>query len=323
MVGGDTQFVSPVAVTAEQLIADGDHRLHAFDLTTFQERWRVALPGSFLSPTIVDDTVYIRVEAGDNGFLIALNRASGEERWQYKFASVGSAYGDIGGHVTSPVVAGDQLFAGAAQRIYAFNRHTGEIRWEFASKDPIASSPAQADGAVYFADYTHLYALDQTTGTELWRFDYAVTTLYFAPIVTADLVIAANSMTIFALARSDGKVVWQRTFDQEVIPAAATATQIYAKSVNRLWALDPANGEVVWAYQARNFISLPAITQDQIYIITRADGGSQLRALRRADGAESWKTDNQPLGNSAPVAAQGAIYVRTVNGGIVGYRPKP
>ncbi|MCB0105680.1 MAG: PQQ-binding-like beta-propeller repeat protein [Caldilineaceae bacterium] len=320
-VGGDTRFVSPIALAAELLVADGDRRLHAFDLTNSQEIWRVVLPGSYLSPTIAGDSVYIRVESGEEGFLIALDRSTGEERWNYRFPAVGSAFGDIGGHVTAPSVVGEQLFVGAAQTLNAFDIHTGTILWQFSTDEPLAASVAVANNIVYLADFTHLYAVDQRSGVELWRFEHDTMTLFFAPVVTEQAVIVADQATIYALTQSDGHPLWQRRFDQEIIPAAASSDHVYVKTVNHLWALDPTNGDIVWDYQAQNFVSLPAVTAEQLYIITRSDGGSQLRALRRTDGMEIWQTDNQSFGNSAPVATHGTVYVRTVNGSIVGYRP--
>lgn len=323
VVGGDTELVSPVSVTADMLFADGDHRLHAFGLADGQERWRVELPGSFLSPAIVGDTVFVRAEAGDQGFLVALDRATGAQRWQYQFPSVGSAYDNVGGHVTSPVVVDGLVVVGAARVLVALNAQSGAVVWQFESAEPLASSATIADDTVYFADFTHLYALALKTGKEHWHFAHDVVTLFFAPIVVDDLVLAVEHDTLYALARRDGQPVWQRNFgNYEVIPAAATTDQIYVKSVNQLWALDAQSGAVIWNYATTDFISLPAITADQLYIVTRSEGSSQLRTLQQTDGKEAWRSENLQLSNSAPVVTNGAVYVRTKNGGIVGYRSR-
>lgn len=321
VIGGDTELGSPVAVTKDMLFADGDHRLHAFGLADGQERWRVDLPGSFLSPAVVDETVFVRAEAGTEGFLVALDRSTGARRWQYQFPSVGSPYDNVGGHVTSPVVVDGLVVVGAAQSMVALRAQNGAVAWHFASAEPIASSATIADNTVYFADFTHLYALDLSTGKQRWHFTHEAMTLFFAPIVVNDTIIAADRDTIYALARSDGQPVWKRNFgDRDVLPAAATAEQVYIKSVNQLWALDAHNGEVRWNYAATNFVSLPALTDELLYVITRSGGGSQLRAVRQRDGKEAWRSESLQLSNSAPVIANGRVYVRTVNGGIVGYR---
>lgn len=323
VVGGDTALVSPVAIAGDMVFADGEYRLHAFGLADGQERWRVELPGSFLSPAVVDDTVFVRAEADSTGSLVALNRETGVQRWSFQFPSVGSSYDNIGGHVTSPVAFDGIVVAGAARSMIALNVQSGAVVWQFESAEPIASSAAMDDNTVYFADFTHLYALDLQTGKQRWHFTHDAVTLFFAPLVVNNTVIAVDRNTIYALARSDGQVLWQRSFgNQEVIPAAATDDQLYVKSVNQLWAVNAHSGEVRWNYATTNFVSLPALTAEHLYIVTRSDGGSQLRTLQQRDGKEVWRSEDLPFSNSAPVAANGAIYVRTVNGGIVGYRSK-
>ncbi|MEZ4861682.1 MAG: PQQ-binding-like beta-propeller repeat protein [Caldilineaceae bacterium] len=322
VVGGDTQFVSPVAVTADFLLADGDHRLHAFGRADGQEKWRIDLPGSYLSPAIADNTVYVRAEAGQAGFVVALDSITGQVKWRFPFPKVGSEFGNVGGHVTSPLIVNELVLIGAARTMYALDAATGAVVWHFDSVEPIASSAAVTDDIVYFSDFTHIYAVDLPSGQAQWQFQQESMTLFFAPIIAQERVIIADHDTIQALSRMDGQPLWQQTFPKEVIPAAATADQIFVKTVNQLWALNAENGEILWDYSALNFVSLPAITDRQIYIITRSDGGSQLRALQRTDGKEQWRTENLPLSNSAPVAAQGAVYIRTVNGGVIGYRAR-
>ena len=84
-------------------------------------------------------------------------------------------------------------------------------------------------------------------------------------------------------------------------------------------ALDRATGEVDWSYQVMDFISLPALTGEQLYVVTRVGGKSQLRALNLADGQEIWQVENMRLSNAAPVVAGGQVYVRTVDGSVLSY----
>lgn len=321
VVGGDTQLGSPVSVTGEMLFADGDHRLHAFGLADGQERWRIELLGSYLSPAVADDKVFVRVESGEQGYLVALDLASGEPRWDYQFPKVGSPHNNVGGHVTSPVVVGDLVVVGAAEAMTALDAQSGAVRWTFTADESITAAAAVTEDTVYFADFRHLYALTLATGAEQWRFKLDDAALFFAPIVANEMVFTTSKNAIHAIDAQSGREVWQRTFQQfDVMPAAATADQLYVKAVNQLWALDSANGEVRWNYATVNFVSLPAVTAEELYIIVRSDNGSYLQALDRTDGKLLWQSEKLQLSNSAPVAAGNAIYVRTINGGIVGFR---
>jgi outer membrane protein assembly factor BamB len=321
VVGGDTELGSPVSVTKEMLFADADHRLHAFGLADGQERWRIDLLGSYLSPAVADDKLFVRVESGEQGYLVALDLASGEPRWDYQFPTVGSAYNNVGGHVTSPVVVDGLVIVGAAETMTALDVESGVVRWTFAADEPITAAAAVTEDTVYFADFTHLYALTLESGAERWRFKLDAATLFFAPIVANGIVFTTSKNAIQAVDAQNGREVWSRTFQEfDVIPAAATDDQLYVKAVNQLWALDSASGEVRWNYATVNFLSLPAVTAEELYLIVRSDNGSYLQALSRSDGKLVWQSEKLQLSNSAPVAAGNAIYVRTINGGILGFR---
>jgi len=320
-VQGDAEHASPIVITDGLLFAESDRKLHAVALASGEEQWEFNLAGSFLSPAAVNGTVYVRSETGADGFVFALAADSGAKLWQYKFAKVGSSYDNVGGHVTSPVVVDGLVLVGAAENVVALDTQDGKELWRFVTEYPVVSSVSVADGLVYFADFTRLYALDLQTGQERWRFDHGKLALYFAPIIVGDQIALAGADTIYLLNRTTGKQAWSKRFDDiQIIPAGASAHHLYVKATNQLWALDLAQGNVAWNFSTTNFISLPALTDDQIYIITRADGGSQVRALQQATGQEIWRQEQAGLANAAPVIAGGNVYVRAISGKVLVFR---
>lgn len=321
-IGGETQVGSPVAVAGEVLLVEGNHRLHAWGLDRRGERWSVELPGSFVSPAAAGQRIFVRAESGEEGYIIALQAGSGEKLWQYKFPLVGSNYGNIGGHVTSPVVVEGLVLVGASQFFRALDAESGQEVWAFNAGEPITSSAAVAGERVFFTDFKRLHALDLKTGTEQWQFtpETEGVSLLFAPVVSADLVITTSVDTVYALDRRSGQLLWERKLAEEaLIPAGASGEQVYVKAIKRLYALDRTTGAELWSFQATNFVSLPAITQEHVYVVTRAGGGAQLRALSRGDGEASWQIEDGRLSNAAPVVAGGRVYVRTVDGQVLAY----
>jgi outer membrane protein assembly factor BamB len=243
---------------------------------------------------------------------------TGAKLWQHQFASVGSSYDNIGGHVTSPVAVDGLVLVGAGEALYALDAKHGEVIWQYETEYPVVSSAAIAGGLVYVSDFTRLYALDLQSGEERWRFDHGKLSLFFAPIIIDQQVAIAGYDTIYVLDRTTGAELWSKQFDEmQIIPAGASQQHLYVKTTNQLWALNRADGTVIWNYATLNFVSLPAITNDQLYIITRSEGGSQLRALQRADGKEVWRQDQVGLLNAAPVVAGGRVYVRTETGAVL------
>jgi outer membrane protein assembly factor BamB len=233
---------------------------------------------------------------------------------------VGSRYNDVGGHVTSPVVSRGLVLVGAAQSFYALDSQTGKEVWNFKLPEPVASSATIAGNLVYFTDFASLYALDLKTGEERWHFAHKDLASVFAPVIIDDQILMTSKNIAFTLNRDTGQVIWSKALESEdLIPSAAAGERVYVKSTTALYALDRATGEVDWSYQVMDFISLPALTGEQLYVVTRVGGKSQLRALNLADGQEIWQVENIRLSNAAPVVAGGQVYVRTVDGSVLSY----
>jgi outer membrane protein assembly factor BamB len=269
---------------------------------------------------VAGNTVFVRAESGKEGYIVALTSDKGLKLWQFKFPRVGSRYNDVGGHVTSPVVSDGLVLVGAAQSFYALNAQTGKESWQFKLPEPVASSATVAGDLVYFTDFATLYALDLKTGEERWRFAHEDLASVFAPVIIDDQILMTSGNVAFTLDRSSGQVVWSKSLKAEtLVPSAAAGERVYVKSNTDLFALNLSTGETEWSYHATDFVSLPALAGEQLYIITRVGGKSHLRALRLADGQEIWQIENLRLANAAPVVAGGQVYVRTVDGSVLAY----
>jgi outer membrane protein assembly factor BamB len=323
-IGGQTPLGSPVTVTADLVLVEGDHRLYALTRQG-QEQWSIDLPGSFLSPAVAGPVVFVRAEMDQTGYLLAIQANSGEQLWQFEFPKVGSQYGNLGGHVTAPVIVDGLVLVGAGQAFYALEVETGRPFWSYNIDEPITSAAAVAGETILFTDFKQLYALDLQSGRQRWRFqpeDGTVAQL-FAPVVDREQVITSSGNTVYALDHQTGRLLWrsQISAEEKLIPAGADGEQVYVKSVQRLYALDRGSGVEVWSYGATNFVSLPAISGDYLYVITRAAGQAQLRALNRQNGQAVWQVEDGQLANAAPVIAGQQVYVRTGDGRVWVYEP--
>lgn len=79
------------------------------------------------------------------------------------------------------------------------------------------------------------------------------------------------------------------------------------------------HGSLIWTYETPNFVSLPAITANHLYVITRENGQAQLRALSQQTGQSVWHTNQAHFANAAPVVAGNQVFVKMSNGQIVAY----
>lgn len=318
------EFVSPITYAQGHVYADTEASLHVFAATADTVAWDIQLPGFFLSPLVAEDRLFVRAEAGDEGFLFALDALTGHKLWQFQFPHVGSEFQNVGGHVTSPVLDRDRLLVASGQVFYALHPETGAVAWELPLQEPVTSSAAAADGVAYIADFTHTYAVDIATGSELWRFAGSELSLFFAPVIQDGRVFIGHGAELVALEAVGGKVLWRTgRGTAPVLPAGAAADRVFGKTTRALTAHAVLDGAELWRYETLNFVSMPCVAGEHLYTIVRLGPASQVVALDLQTGAEVWRSEPLPLARTAPVIAGGKLYVRSEKGAIMEFIPVP
>jgi outer membrane protein assembly factor BamB len=283
---------SPAVAAGLVILGSRDGTFHARDARSGQERWRFEtgelLPWEWgfegwdaytSSPVVVDSVVLFG--SGD-GFLYALELASGREIWRF----------GTGGRIrSSPAVEGGVVFVGSADgRVYAVDLATGQERWRYEphgvslvsadfgfDRKSIISSPAVVDGTVYVGSRDgYMYAIDQATGEFKWRADHRVSWAMSSPAVVGDVLYSGTS---------DG---------------------------NFVHALDVTSGNELWRFIAAGYTwSSPAVTDDGVYI---GDAGGNLWALDRETGEVRWSYRTRGAVVSSPAVADGMVYFECDDG---------
>ncbi len=143
------------------LLAGG--QVFAVDARDGTERWHTGRIASVSGPPVVTATaLYVGL---DQGGLIALSRATGQEIWRVRTA----------GSVHSPAIANGIVYFGTSEdragTFYAVEAATGRVLWQYYSNGWIQTAPAIAGGVVYIATHDAvLHAFDAGTGRELWHY---------------------------------------------------------------------------------------------------------------------------------------------------------
>lgn len=110
-----------------------------------------------------EDWATFRATAGRTGIVGTSVPAELSEVWRV----------EIGGPLTSPVIAGGRFYVGAIEQhtIRALDAETGEARWTFTAGGRIDSPPTIHGGAVYFGSADGwVYAVRAEDGELAWRF---------------------------------------------------------------------------------------------------------------------------------------------------------
>ncbi len=210
-------------VLAGDLLVVADHAgaMTALAADDGSARWTVAGLGEVSgSPLSFTENVYASVRAGQAGALVALDPATGRERWRADLGAGAFGAPVAAGHVVA-VTGVDGATSAAVVR--GFDAVTGTRLWQ---SDPADRLGVRATGRDLF------YAMSQATGDlvaidpagrEVWRYDPGPTVWSVdPPVVAGDVVyvgmgIGSNSQTpptpprpgVVALDAATGNVVWK------------------------------------------------------------------------------------------------------------------
>ena len=139
---------------------------------------------------------------------------------------------DIGGSLTSPVVAGGRLFVASVDThaVHAINTDTGEPLWRYTAGGRVDSPPTVHEGLVLFgcAD-GYVYALRASDGALAWRF--------LAAPIDQRLMSFEQIESVWPV---HGSVLVQ-----DGVLYCVAGRSMFLDGGLRLWRLDPANGRVL------------------------------------------------------------------------------
>jgi outer membrane protein assembly factor BamB len=219
------------------------------DLGTHTRVWTVHLRKPVLgAPTLSVGTAYV---GGSDGFVYALDVATGAIRWKTHSMGAVDASPAVGGNL---VLASAEDLAGGQSRLYALDATSGRIVWTYSPAAPATGGSAVtvADGRVYagFADHT-VRSLDLRTGRVVW--DEAVRDAFSpftAPALAGGVVYAADqSGGLYAFDAATGARRWDFAFRASVLvgaPVVVGAQVFLGLSDGSLAALDTTTGDLVW-----------------------------------------------------------------------------
>ena len=144
------------------------------------------------SPVIAGDAVVV---GGRDGFIYALELATGQQRW--RTTHDGSSW------ILGGAWDGEHVFiaSGSAALVQAADPRTGGEAWRFATRAAVFSSITVAGDTLLFSDFSGTaYAVDRHTGAARWRFPLGGRALA-TPVVHGDTVYCASDRgVLFALA---------------------------------------------------------------------------------------------------------------------------
>jgi len=198
----------------------------------------------------------------------------------------------------------------------------------------VYASPAVAGDLLYLGSCSgRIYALDKTTGEEVWTHDTDGDSFHGDPLITDSLVIMPsddrsydNSVaSIYAFERSGGRLIWQYDFTERTgLGTGATTdlvrhsnTVIAVTTADRLVCLDIETGALLWDYQSdydpgeRYWTSTPAVV-DSAVIFGSLDG--HVRSLHVRTGDVLWEATLTDRVTTSILAVGDLVYCGCADG---------
>lgn len=327
------------------------------EYTQVKEQWIVQTgAGIYCSPAVDKDKVFV---GDDMGHLTAYSLKKGKKLWTFESKKrivgtpaasegvvvFGSADRNIYGlnakdgsllwkvEATEPVLGAVSIdkgiaFIGASDQTFrAINIHTGEIVWTYSEvKGYIESKPLISDNKVIFGAWDNtLYALDQKTGKELWKWTGGLTRMHFSP--AAVWPVAANGKVFItdpqramtAIDINNGETIW-RTFEskvRETIGLSEDGEQVYSKTMNDsivCYATRGNSPQKIWASNVGfGYEHAPSMPQEKEGVVFGSTKEGLIFALDAQTGNVLWKhkIGNSLISTVVPLSKREVLFTAT------------
>jgi len=147
--------------------------------------------------------------------------------------------------------------------------NTNKTLWTHTSTSSVGT-PIVVDGKVIFVAGQRVYALDETTGVELWESISFPSSLKGVPaFADGKLYVGSYGGYLYCLNATTGEKLWEydaSTGQIQSSPAVSVGRVYFGTTDGYLYAIDASTGLHVWHFDAKDTIySSPAIDGDMLY----------------------------------------------------------
>lgn len=209
-------YYAPLAIddTRVFVCSRNDDHLYAVNKTTGSIDWSFRIYESYkiiTNPLVAGDAIYF---GSYGGTFYALNKNSGEKIWS-------TGVGANSSFKASPTLFDDTIISGTYQRIYAFNKFDGAVKWTYSpSNGIIESSPFIYDSKVYFGidqnGKGEFVCLDAVNGSLKWKYDLQGATTSSPVVFENNVYFGDWAKNFYALNATTGALNWKITTDQVI-----------------------------------------------------------------------------------------------------------
>ena len=168
------------------------------------------------------------------------------------------------------------------------------VKWKFNTGAAVLTTPAVADGTVYFGGNDHfLHAVSAADGTARWKFETQGRITSSPAIDGGRVYFGSYDGNFYALDAATGKQRWKFAFEGERRFAG-----------RHLHGADPAGETMPDPFDF--YLSSPSVVQGVVYV---GSGDGNVYALDAGSGALRWKFHTGNVVHASPAVANGTLYI--------------
>lgn len=248
------------------------------------------------------------------GVVVRLDGAKrGEQVWKYPDdpkKNIGAIYG-------APALDAERVYVGSYNnRLYAFNRESGQLLWEKLTEGPIVGGPTVAgDKVLVVSSDGKLYAYKASDGVRVENFPFvAGGRIWSSPVVKGDVAyFGSMNHEVYAVSLSTGQQVWRAPVGGAVVasPLLVGDLVVVGSFDRKLYAFNAATGEQEWTFAAENWFWAAAATDGSLIYAPSLDGKLYALDLK---GQKQWEFDAQSPVLSPPIVVKGGVLVASEKG---------
>ncbi len=287
--------------------------LHAFDRKSGHAVAKMSLDDAVCAPPAVAgdfDELLVFAELGRQPKLRAIDRRTGESRWQFD----GVACAAI-------VISGDTLFAALENgRLLALSTAEGKELWHWDMEGRPLTPPAAYRGDVLVGDSKGtLTALDAVSGEPRWQSELGAS-VRSQPVIGAGRVfVATGAGEVHGLEALSGERLWSVRLGGLPTPGMSLNPHVLSVGCvdHYIYGLDPQTGRVVWKFETESVVrSTPASTESTVY--AGSNDGS-VYAIDSQTGGLKWKYELAEPIVEPFVLSSDALIVATETGSLYAF----
>ena len=189
-------------------------------------------------------------------------------------------------------------------------RPPGKVRWQYATKGTVQSSPTVANGVAYVGSNDQsLYAIDVTTGKRLWRYPTG-SSVYSSPTVVKGIVyVGSEDHNLYAIDATTGHLRWQYATGEEVYSSPTVVNGvIYVGSNDRnLYAIEATTRSLLWKHTTGDLVfSSPTVVDKVVYVGSK---DKYVYAIDTTTGIPLWRGPAGGSVYSSPTVVNGVLFI--------------